>query len=117
MDISYERKCAVYNAKKSADLKLMKCSRSFSIRYCGAACQKVHWPEHKTMCKEVVTRMAAEGLVFRMNELYYEGLDCLKTKDFRFFEEFIESNPELIYFQSKEFYSTLLFACVQMSFT
>ncbi|KAL0060658.1 hypothetical protein AAF712_012535 [Marasmius tenuissimus] len=28
-----------------------KCKGCFSVRYCGADCQKSHWREHKTFCK------------------------------------------------------------------
>lgn len=31
--------------------KLLKCSRCTKVYYCGAACQRADWKEHKTTCK------------------------------------------------------------------
>lgn len=33
--------------------KMMQCSRCKNARYCGAACQKAHWPKHKLECVAV----------------------------------------------------------------
>eukprot|EP01094_Clydonella_sp_ATCC50884_P011220 TRINITY_DN21015_c0_g1_i1.p1 TRINITY_DN21015_c0_g1~~TRINITY_DN21015_c0_g1_i1.p1 ORF type:complete len:416 (+),score=97.65 TRINITY_DN21015_c0_g1_i1:52-1248(+) len=33
--------------------KLLACSRCKSVRYCSAACQRKHWPEHKKLCERV----------------------------------------------------------------
>ena len=32
-----------------------KCSRCEGARYCGAAHQKLHWPQHKPQCKAAVS--------------------------------------------------------------
>ena len=34
-----------------ADKPLSKCSRCWSVAYCGAACQKAHWKAHKAACR------------------------------------------------------------------
>ena len=31
-------------------LQMLKCSRCTAVFYCGAACQKRHWREHKAAC-------------------------------------------------------------------
>ena len=31
--------------------KLLRCTNCLTVRYCGADCQKNHWPEHKSACK------------------------------------------------------------------
>jgi hypothetical protein len=33
---------------------LLACARCKGVRYCGAACQKKDWPQHKGVCKEKV---------------------------------------------------------------
>ncbi|TFK66403.1 hypothetical protein BDN72DRAFT_800035 [Pluteus cervinus] len=35
----------------SDDIKLKNCARCKIARYCGAECQKKHWPTHKKTCK------------------------------------------------------------------
>lgn len=35
------------------------CSRCRAVRYCGAACQRKHWPVHKEGCKAACTGAAA----------------------------------------------------------
>ena len=37
--------------KCAADFATMTCSRCRAVRYCDAACQRVHWSEHKVQCK------------------------------------------------------------------
>ena len=32
---------------------LQVCSGCKARRYCGAACQRAHWPKHKTECKRI----------------------------------------------------------------
>ena len=45
--------CGAAAAKK-------KCSRCLSARYCGAACQRASWPEHKKVCRPAPQPLPAE---------------------------------------------------------
>lgn len=45
-----DKKCARCGVR---DVKLLKCSRCFSARYCSKDCQVAHWPEHKAVCKKM----------------------------------------------------------------
>jgi hypothetical protein len=49
--------CAACGARQGEPgVKLMACSRCGKARYCGAACQRRHWREHKARCAGVVVR-------------------------------------------------------------
>merc|ERR1712100_52847 len=41
-----ERKCG-----KCGKFSTMQCSRCRSVHYCGVACQRAHWKEHKPDCQ------------------------------------------------------------------
>ncbi|KAJ6581191.1 hypothetical protein B0H19DRAFT_930096 [Mycena capillaripes] len=43
-----EETCVACNKSEST---LLKCSRCREVGYCGKACQKAHWKEHKKVCK------------------------------------------------------------------
>ncbi|NWU89134.1 UBP19 hydrolase, partial [Upupa epops] len=44
-------KCAACQKKQlSEDEKLRRCTRCYRVGYCNVACQKTHWPDHKTLC-------------------------------------------------------------------
>ncbi|XP_067302511.1 ubiquitin carboxyl-terminal hydrolase 19 isoform X3 [Pseudorasbora parva] len=45
----------------SDDEKLKRCTRCYRVGYCNQACQKNHWPTHKTMCRPNVENI---GLPF-----------------------------------------------------
>jgi hypothetical protein len=58
--------------KSNTDIKLQKCGRCGLQAYCGKACQKKHWPTHKTVChlktKEVTESPTSKtSLVFPKN--------------------------------------------------
>ena len=36
-------------------MKLSACSGCQTAIYCGRACQRAHWPEHKATCKQTAT--------------------------------------------------------------
>jgi len=48
--------CANCGKGEENSNKLKKCSACLSVKYCSAACQKAHRPQHKKACK----RRAAE---------------------------------------------------------
>ncbi|PNH09694.1 hypothetical protein TSOC_003707 [Tetrabaena socialis] len=41
--------------------KLLKCSRCVGVRYCGAACQAQHWPQHKGECRRLAAAAGGKG--------------------------------------------------------
>ena len=43
--------CATCETKASESVKLMRCGTCKAARYCGAACQSAHWPQHKIVCQ------------------------------------------------------------------
>lgn len=43
--------CASCSKPATHDEPLQQCSRCKSVRYCGSACQRAHWPKHKVMCQ------------------------------------------------------------------
>ena len=51
-----EKECAGCGARPPS-LKL--CAGCGGVRYCGAACQKVHWKEHKPACRAAAAAAAA----------------------------------------------------------
>ncbi|PNH12441.1 hypothetical protein TSOC_000624 [Tetrabaena socialis] len=55
--------CGNFGGDCEEELKLLKCSRCRSVRYCGGACQKQHWPQHKEECERwaVVVAAGEEG--------------------------------------------------------
>lgn len=42
----------ICNRKDCTNKGLLKCSRCLNAHYCGKECQKLHFPEHKTACKD-----------------------------------------------------------------
>ncbi|PNH02019.1 hypothetical protein TSOC_012031, partial [Tetrabaena socialis] len=42
--------CTNFGGACEADLHLQQCSRCRTVRYCKAACQLAHWPQHKLLC-------------------------------------------------------------------
>ena len=42
------KRCAVCGAGG----KLKKCSGCHTVRYCGADCQRAHWPDHRRTCRK-----------------------------------------------------------------
>lgn len=47
LEIYFSKKYCLCCGKRG---KMLACSRCKLAWYCSAACQKVHWPEHKTYC-------------------------------------------------------------------
>lgn len=44
------RQCATCSKEQAEGWKLKKCARCQTTYYCGAACQRKHWPTHKQTC-------------------------------------------------------------------
>ncbi|GLC34360.1 hypothetical protein PLESTB_000737700 [Pleodorina starrii] len=44
-------RCDNFEGPCEESLSLKKCGRCKAVRYCGAACQQQHWPEHKKICQ------------------------------------------------------------------
>jgi ankyrin repeat protein len=40
---------------------IKKCTACKQVWYCGEQCQLLHWPTHKSKCKEVAKNMATAG--------------------------------------------------------
>ncbi|GLC41184.1 hypothetical protein PLESTB_001529200 [Pleodorina starrii] len=53
--------CGDFSGGSEAELKLRWCSKCCAVRYCGAACQRAHWPGHKADCGRWAGRWTAEG--------------------------------------------------------
>ncbi|KAG2425594.1 hypothetical protein HXX76_013637 [Chlamydomonas incerta] len=55
--------CSSLEGDSEAGTRLLRCSRCDAARYCSAACQKAHWPEHKGKCgrKAPTAARAAAG--------------------------------------------------------
>eukprot|EP01061_Rhynchopus_euleeides_P002117 TRINITY_DN11621_c0_g3_i1.p1 TRINITY_DN11621_c0_g3~~TRINITY_DN11621_c0_g3_i1.p1 ORF type:complete len:388 (+),score=170.49 TRINITY_DN11621_c0_g3_i1:77-1240(+) len=49
------------NKEEEAPLSFKWCSRCKVTAYCGAACQKLHWTHHKSICKWVAIPAAQAG--------------------------------------------------------
>jgi len=47
------RTCAQCGPITDKDLVMKVCSICLAARYCGAACQKLHWKAHKPECKRI----------------------------------------------------------------
>uniref|UniRef100_A0A8C1ST36 ubiquitinyl hydrolase 1 n=1 Tax=Cyprinus carpio TaxID=7962 RepID=A0A8C1ST36_CYPCA len=47
----------------SDDEKLKRCTRCYRVGYCNQACQKNHWPNHKTMCRPSVENIGLPFLI------------------------------------------------------
>ena len=45
--------CAACGKFSKADETPKKCGRCRSVSYCNASCQKMHWKEHKPVCKKL----------------------------------------------------------------
>lgn len=45
------------------DEKLKRCTRCYRVGYCNQACQKNHWPNHKTMCWSSVENIGLPFLI------------------------------------------------------
>jgi ankyrin repeat protein len=113
--LTFEKKCAQCGATRSAQIKLQKCAKCTSVRYCGTSCQKTHWTVHRPRCKEITARQAANAA--HMNELFDSALDILKKRDFRSFRSLLDENPSLVYYSSNEFgLSNLMHICGLVNF-
>ena len=42
--------CANCGKGEEESISLKKCGACMSVKYCSAACQKEHWPQHKKDC-------------------------------------------------------------------
>ncbi|KAI8472636.1 MAG: hypothetical protein J3K34DRAFT_413741, partial [Monoraphidium minutum] len=45
-------------AAEGAAKPLRACKGCYSVAYCGTACQKRHWPEHRGACKQAAAAAA-----------------------------------------------------------
>jgi hypothetical protein len=42
--------CVVCSSRGSRQKKLQLCGGCRAVHYCGAGCQRAHWPEHRRVC-------------------------------------------------------------------
>ncbi|KXZ41404.1 hypothetical protein GPECTOR_488g434 [Gonium pectorale] len=56
-------RCTNFRRAAEADLQLSQCSGCRAVRYCGAECQRAHWPEHKAACVGLQAAAAAAAEV------------------------------------------------------
>ncbi|KAA0707022.1 Ubiquitin carboxyl-terminal hydrolase 19 [Triplophysa tibetana] len=57
-------KCACCSKPPSSDdEKLRRCTRCYRVGYCNQACQKNHWPNHKTLCRPNVENIGLPFLI------------------------------------------------------
>ena len=68
------RRCASCGIAESGDVKLMKCTGCYLVRYCGIECQKKHRKEHKRECTKRAAELRDE-LLFKQPESSHRG-DC-----------------------------------------
>jgi hypothetical protein len=47
------RTCAQCGPITDKDLVMKVCTICWAARYCGAACQRLHWKAHKPECKRI----------------------------------------------------------------
>ena len=47
---------------------LKVCTRCKGPRYCGVACQKADWPEHKRVCQRLAKTEAADSMAQDAND-------------------------------------------------
>ena len=67
--------CAGCGVKEgNDDIKLMKCTACYLVRYCGVKCQREHRSKHKKECKKRAAELRDE-LLFKQPECSYLG-DC-----------------------------------------
>ena len=45
--------CCFCKRFADVDVKLKRCSGCHVTKYCSYHCQKKHWPEHKSLCKNI----------------------------------------------------------------
>lgn len=46
--------CRACGKPPAVGKRLLQCSRCETVSYCNATCQREHWPQHKSMCKQFV---------------------------------------------------------------
>jgi hypothetical protein len=59
-DVDTGMSCAECGKEGGVSLKV--CKACMSVKYCNAACQKKHWPTHKTACKIRAAELRDEAL-------------------------------------------------------
>ena len=68
------RCCASCGIAEVDDVKLMRCTACYLVRYCSVICQRNHRPQHKRACKRHAAELRDE-LLFRQPESSHIG-DC-----------------------------------------
>jgi hypothetical protein len=67
--------CASCGVKEDDDgVNLRNCAACYRAQYCGAKCQKDHWPQHKVECKKRAAELRDE-ILFKQPESTHMG-DC-----------------------------------------
>ena len=67
--------CASCGTAGGDDIKLMKCTGCYLVKYCGVECQKEHRPKHKKECKK---RAAELRMLLRSLNVLKERLEELE---------------------------------------
>lgn len=101
--VTFVRRCAACGTRKSAEVKLQKCAKCTSVRYCSRTCQTEAWSVHKPRCKEITARREEHTDIALLNDLFEKGIDYLKCNDMHKFKTLINENPALLNFQDEEF--------------
>ena len=66
--------CASCGIAGADDVKLMKCTGCYLVRYCSVKCQKEHRPQHKKECKKRAAELRDEILFKQPENTHFE--DC-----------------------------------------
>lgn len=61
MSMPSTSRCAGCGEAAKAGRPLLTCGSCKAVRYCDAACQKIHWKEHKRACKTATFTLKQSG--------------------------------------------------------
>jgi hypothetical protein len=75
-----DQKCDQCGIRATAPRRFSRCSRCAVARYCGPACQKLAWPEHKHKCQVPNARVlaAAQAVLQRIDNPVQPAMKFVK---------------------------------------